>query len=199
MTEPSSDSPFAEFAAPKVSAVEYIKARREQDRKGRRELWLLLAILTGAAALVAAGGASVAAGLTALPAALGMAILGTLLGVLVGWLAGAGAWALLAFRSKAPAPFKPIGADLVHGNAWDKMTIWLSLWGAIGIASGGGAGAAKGAELAVGATAESVIPWSLGGAALGVAIGLVLWLVLRRGQAGRRAEPGVAADDRPTR
>jgi hypothetical protein len=180
MTEPLSDSPFAEFADPKPSAADYLRFRREQDRKARWEYWLLLAILAGAAALAAAGGASIEAGMPALPAALGLAIAGTLLGVLVGWLVGAVSWAGLSFGSKAPAPFKPIGTELVQGNSWDKMTIWLSGWGAIGIASGGAIGATKGAALAAQAAVDSVMPWFWGGSVIGVALGFVCWLLIRR-------------------
>jgi hypothetical protein len=179
MTESSSDNPFAEFAAPKPSAVEYLRSRREEDRKARSEYWLLMAVLSGASALAAAFGASIVGGISVLPAALGLAIAGTLLGVLVGWLVGAASWASLSFQSKA---FKPSGTEPARGNSWDRMTIWLSVWGVIGIASGGAIGASKGAVLAAQMKADSVIPWALGGAVVGLVVGFVVWLVLGRGQ-----------------
>jgi len=193
MTESSSDEPFAEFAAPKPSAVEYLRSRRDQERRARREYWLLLAILAGASALAAAGGASVGAGVRVLPAALGLSVAGTVLGVLVGWLVGAVTWAGVSFQSKALTPYKPVGTELVRGNSWGKLTVWLSGWGAIGIAVGGAVGAAEGAVLAVQEVPDSVIPWSLGGSLLGIALGFVCWLVIRR---RARAEQG-AATDRP--
>jgi hypothetical protein len=191
MSEPSSENPLAEFGTPKPSAVEYLQSRREQDRKDRRAYWLHLAVLAGTSAVVAAGGACVAGGWPVLPASLGLAFAGTILGVLVGWLVGATSWAGLTFRSQAPAPFKPIGSDMVQGNSWDKLTVWLSVWAGIGIAAGGGVGAAKGAALAGQAVPNAVMPWSFGGAAIGTLIGLVGWLVVRH---WLRAEPATTAD-----
>ena len=180
MAKSSPDDPFAEFAVPKVSAVEHYKSRREQDRRARREYWLFLVVLAAVVATAASGGASISADIQVLPAALGLAVLGTLLGLLVGWLVGAAAWAFVSFQRGPLNPVAAAGAELVRGNSWDKMSVWLSVWGAIGIAGGGAWGASKGAELAATAAPGSLLLWTWFGALAGLPIGFVVWLVLRR-------------------
>ncbi len=184
-----SDEPFAEFAAPKSSALSDLRTRHEKERRERRALWLLLAILVAASSLGSAGGTSLAAGVSELPASLGLATAGALLGLVGGWLIGVTSWASLSFQSKRPALFNPMSQELVKGNAWDKLTVWLSAWGGIGIALGGFFGATKGAELAIEAAPDSILPWSAGGSALGIVVGLVCWLVIRRRSSAEQSAP----------
>jgi hypothetical protein len=169
----SADSPFAEFAAPKLSAVEAYQARQEQDRRLRREKWQLLATLAGSAATFAAAAASYSAGIMALPAALGLALVGTLLGLLFGWLAGVIGWAIVSLRVRAIG--NPMAAELTRGNSWDRMTVWLTIWGILGI----GYGAAWGAATGAGAEPEAaVFAWL--GALAGITAAFLTWLFLRR-------------------
>jgi tetratricopeptide (TPR) repeat protein len=181
MPESSPDSPFAEFATPKQSAVEYLKSRQGQDRKARRETWWLLGLMTVLATAAAAGGASQIAGPQVIPFAFGFALAGSVIGLLGGWIMGAVTWAYASMRGvSAPLSMMPMGQELVRGNRWDRMSVWLSIWGAIGIACGGAIGANKGVAQVVRVVPDAVQMASWGGSLCGIVVGFVVWILVRR-------------------
>jgi hypothetical protein len=184
MSEPSPDSPFAEFATKKPSAVEYLRARQEQERQQRGANWLLLGILIAASSIAAAIGATLPAGLLAFPVAIAGSLACAVAGVLVGWLVGMVTWAILAVRRRGALPIvpaDPLAVDLTRGNTWSKMTVWLSAWAAVGICVGAAIGASQGAVVLVEqATVEQVAPWCWPGSMIGLALGLGAWLLVRR-------------------
>lgn len=185
MSEPSPDSPFAEFATEKPSAVEYLRARQDQDRRERGENWLLLGILVGTTSTGAATGAALAAGIMAFPIASVLALAGAVTGVLVGWLIGVVTWAALVSQ-RGRGAFKrvdPLADHLVRGNQWSMMTIWLSAWASLALTVGAAVG---GSQIGHGMGVQGEMPACLGGAALGLLGGFVLWFVIRR----LRARPG---------
>jgi hypothetical protein len=137
MAEPNPTGPFAEFAEPKTSAVEEFKRNLEHERQQRWERRLLLALLIVGGALGASLGEAVAAGPETQSLAFVLALVGGLVGGLVGWGVGAASWAQLAFQSRSYLPdMKPLGSALVGGNRWDRLTTWMAIWGAIGVACG---------------------------------------------------------------
>jgi len=177
--EPDPDSPFAEFAKPKPSAVDYLKTRREYDRKATRERWLLLASLASTSALGAGLGATLGTAFSVLFAALGFALVGALLGTLGGWLMGAGLWVISRMQARSGLPGS-MERDLFEGNTWDRLTLWLGAWGAICTALGSALGASKGANLIDPMAGETVVPWAWAGALLGVVVGFWLWQIIKK-------------------
>jgi tetratricopeptide (TPR) repeat protein len=184
MADSSSDNPFAEFAAPKTGPADRLRIRREQQRRARREHWLLLGILVGSVTVATAGAAGISAGTRVLPAALGLGGAGTVLGMAAGWLIGVITWSYVLLRAKGP--FNPMdvvgltGRELIRENSWDTMTVWLSVWQVLGIAGGGAWGASSGAALAARAAPDSLQLWAWGGTLVGLTVGFGIWLVLRR-------------------
>jgi hypothetical protein len=176
MSDPEPQSPFAEFATEKPSALEYLKARQEQESRSRKESWILLLILAFLSALMSGIGASLAAGWQVFFPATGFAIVGALLGLVAGWVLGAAIWARLAIGPK----FITVHQDLVRGNPWDKLMIWLAVWGSIGISCGGAIGASKAVVSVLHVEAETVLPLSWAGSLAGIVIGFLLWFILRR-------------------
>lgn len=183
MTAPLPEEPFAEFAVPRTSALDEFKARIQQDRIASRERWFLLALLALSAGTLSAGGASWAAGLSLFPETLGIlgtALAGTVIGLLVGWLAGVVSWAFARSRSRYFMSMS-VAAELTSGNRWDRMSVWLALWGTIGIGFGAATGASSGvSRIAQRVGSDAIALWSWGGAFAGIGAGFVLWLFLRR-------------------
>jgi hypothetical protein len=184
MSEPSPDSPFAEFATKKPSALESLRARQEQERQQRGANWLLLAILVATSSTAAAVGAAVLAGPLAFPLAMAVGLAGAVAGVLVGWLIGMVTWASLVVRRRGPLPLMtpdPLAKDLTRGNTWSNMTIWLSAWAAMGIWLGAAVGASQGAIVLVEkVTVEDVGAGCFFGSLAGASLGFAAWLLIRR-------------------
>jgi hypothetical protein len=178
MEEPEPDSPFAEFAVKKPSAVEYMRARQQSDRRALGERWLLWGMLTVCAGLGAGGAASLGSRLLALPAAAALGLGGAALGLLIGWLMGAATWAYIA--SGVNRFSMPLAPELTRGNSWDRMAVWLTTWGTIALTIGSPLGAARGAALMdpTATGAAMLLAWC--GTVLGIGLGFAVWLVIKR-------------------
>lgn len=180
---PDPDSPFAEFARPKESAVEQFLQRKLQDRKSSVARRQFLAFTLAGSALAASIGAGIGASPATLPAALGLAVPGALLGIVVGGLVGSIVWALkLRGGGVAGMVLAYYEREMVtrRGNSWDQLGNWLRAWVAIGIVCGAAFGAAAGARLMAGANGEEMMPWTMSGSTLGFAIGVGLWFARQR-------------------
>lgn len=185
MMDPMPDSPFAEFAAPKISAAEAFQQRHAQERQARRARWSYLSLLTVASVLSASLAVSLLTSFQTFPLALGFALAGALLGLLVGWLVGAAIWAGLQTRSNSPFTMNPLGTELTRGNSWDKLTIWMVVWGVTGIVSGAAGGALKAGAAADQETAELLPLWAGSGSLIGFVVATLLWWAVRRFTAPR--------------
>jgi len=177
---PDPDSPFAEFAQPKESAVEKFMHRKLQDHKNSVARRQLIAFALAGSVLGSSAGVGIGAGPAALPAALGLAVAGALAGVLVGWLVGIVLWtSALIFRKRfSQEPFNslaPGGAE----SRWEALSVWLTLWAGVGIVCGAAFGATQGAEWTTNADLDAVMAWAMCGAALGFTAGVGWWFARR--------------------
>jgi hypothetical protein len=181
MKDPTPNGPFAEFAAPKPGGVKAYKARIVQDRKRNREQLLFLGSSLIGTALGSSVAVSMGLPLSGFLAALGLSLVGCALGLLVGWLIAAASWATLWWQSRGPGPFKPVGSELVADNSGKNLSIWLRVWGLIGILCGGCVGAMKGVMLVTeGIQTGVLLPWSMSGSAAGMLLTITVWLVIKR-------------------
>lgn len=180
MSDSGSESPFAQFAAPKPSAVEYVKARRERDRRNNLQRWLLFTCLALGSTLGASVGAGLATEMNVFPWALAYAVVGALVGIVVGWAVGAASWAGMPFSSNTAAPIEPMYTAVDVDKLWSRMSIWIMAWGAIGTACGASLGAIKGTASLIPVPVDSLAPWVLFSSLVGLMIGFALWIILKR-------------------
>jgi len=175
MNEPEPDSPFAEIAQPKPSAVEAYKQRSAHDQKRGRQRQLFLINCAVAGALGAGAGIAIGISMDAMPTAVGMALLGSALGLLVGWFVAMMAWARF-FTNENPVPIQ-----YRNNNSWDTLTLWLFAWGLIGIACGASIGAMKGTQITLpNIEMNAMLPWTMVGALIGEVIGASVSLTVLR-------------------
>jgi hypothetical protein len=168
---PDPDSPFAEFAQPKPSALDVIRERQRQEAEQFRRR-VLTAVCAGFGAALAGGiGGGLGESWQLLLEVVGFAFVGTLAGLLLSWIFAAGAWTAVRLgRTSMLLPNNPAA-----------LTAWLTVCGLFGIAFGASAGAELGRSFLTGEPLTSGA-WSLPAAAVGLAVGLLfaVWLIRRR-------------------
>jgi hypothetical protein len=195
--EPSPESPFAEFAAPKESAYEAYKKRLRQERGQRWRRWgfLLLAVLSSAL------GASIAVsiGVTSdvFPTALYLGVIGGIVAMLLGMVGGAMAWATQVFGTDTSNPFRGMSDPWPATFSYDRnvllssMSIWTALQALLVIPIGtvSGVGIAVSRMAAVGA-GSFFLWWASAGALAGVLFPVAGWFVNRYWRRAGARHPG---------
>ncbi|HEY7427898.1 MAG TPA: hypothetical protein VH682_26940 [Gemmataceae bacterium] len=183
MTDSPDQSPFAEFAAPKRSAVEEWRERQYQSRVARwKALRAAVCVFVGSAS-GATIGISLAVGFDRLAYVVSGAVVGGVLGLGAGVVVGCAGFSVMAMSGTRREPSFESG--LARNDPMMVIKVLLVAWALIGLtvgsAWGGVEGSAWGERLA---WRDSTFPWGFIGSVLGLALMGLVWLAW---EARRRA------------
>jgi hypothetical protein len=194
---PDPDSPFASFAQPKPSALKQFVERRTQASQHNKAHWQYLGIAYAGTVLTAVAALAIGVGPQFILMGLAFGAVGALVGIPFGWLLGAISWAAMRNRmlrgsGLAGLSLAPVEAEVVRGNQWSKLLVWLTIWAVLGMVVGAALGTAHATAAADRAATEMAVGWSMSGACLGLVLATGVWLwLLRRARlaaAKRKAE-----------
>jgi hypothetical protein len=188
---PDPDSPFASFAQPKPSPLKQFVERQHQSAQSSKAYWQYLG--AAYATIVPAAAAAVAIGVGApFFTAVAFGAGGALAGVPAGWLLGAISWALMRNRmmgaggmAGAAMASSQIHADVMHGNSWKQLLMWLTVWAAFGMVVGAAAGTMLATDPVDRAATDIALGWGMSGACFGLLVETGAWLVWRRRRLGK--------------
>jgi hypothetical protein len=195
---PDPDSPFASFAQPKPSALKQFVERRQQSTQSSKAYWQYLGVAYAGTVIAAAVAVAIGTGWQHILLALAFGAVGALLGVPGGWLLAAISWA--AMRNRMTRAVGPLGMsgpeqEMVRGNKWNNLLVWLTVWAALGMVCGAATGAMLATDPVSWEAAEVPLGWGMSGACLGLVLVTAGWLLmLRRARLAADKRRGAAMD-----
>jgi hypothetical protein len=178
MPELPQDSPFAEFAEPKRSAVEEWREQQRQERSANWKPIRGVGCAIAGSAIGAAFGISLSIGFDQLPFALLGAVVGGVVGMAVGACIGCACYAFLLKTNQQPA----FETQSAHAS-WSAIEIMIFAWSLIGVMFGAALGGTEGLAWGGGPQRDfaqfpgGLFPWAFIGSILGSLLSVVSWLI----------------------